>query len=306
MPTHTRNEQLMEIRAELAKRPPTRGTFAERRARWEPLYTKICPAIAGTATEAVTVHGLRAEWLTTPAVAAGDDAVILYIHGGGFTAGTVVAYRGLASRYSAASQARVLSFDYRLAPEEPFPAALDDAASIYRWLVTTNNTPPHRIGLVGDSAGGNLVLATMLRLRDAGEPLPAAAVCVSPVFDLALTGASVQSRALRDPMILPESLRLCAAAYLGGSDPRNPLASPLYADLRGLPPMLIEMGSEEMLRDDSVRVAEEAAHAGVEVILEEWPDMIHVWHLFADRLEDARKAIAGVGAFLRKHIPKAT
>jgi acetyl esterase/lipase len=300
----TQSEQLIEIRAELAKRPPTQGTFAERRARWEPLYTKICPIIADTVTQPAGIPGLRAEWVITPATQAIDDAVILYIHGGGFTAGTVAAYRGLASRYSAAAQARVLSFDYRHAPEEPFPAALDDCVATYRWL--ESKTPSHRIGFIGDSAGGNLVLATMLRIRDAGEPLPAAAVCVSPVFDLALTGNSVQSRALRDPVILPESLRLCSAAYLGGADPRNPFASPLYADLHGLPPMLIEMGSEEMLRDDSVRVADKATRAGVDVTLEEWNDMIHVWHLFADKLEDAGKAVAGVGAFLRKHIPKRT
>jgi monoterpene epsilon-lactone hydrolase len=297
----TQNEQLADIRAELAKRPPTQGTFVDRRARWEPLYQKICPTIPGTVAEPVDIPGVRAEWVTTAQLRPRDDAVILYIHGGGFTAGTVGAYRGLASRYSAAAQARVLSFDYRHAPEQPFPAALDDSVAVYRWLL--DQTPPHRIGLVGDSAGGNLVVATMLQIRDSGDRLPAAAVCVSPVFDLALTGESVKSRVSRDPMILPESLRLCSAAYLGGKDSRTPLASPLYADLHGLPPMLIEMGSEEMLRDDSVRLAEKAKQAGVDVSLEEWVDMIHVWHLFADRLEDGRAAIAGVGAFLRKHIP---
>jgi acetyl esterase/lipase len=264
----TQSEQLAELRAELAKRPPTQGTFADRRARWEPLYTKLCPAIAGTVAEPVDIPGLRAEWVTTPATRPDDDAVILYIHGGGFTAGTVVAYRGLASRYSAAAQTRVLSFDYRHAPEHPFPAALEDSVTVYRWLLQTHGTPPHRLGLVGDSAGGNLVLATMLSIRDIGEPLPATAVCVSPVFDLALTGESVRARAPRDPMILPESLRMCSAAYLGEADPRTPLASPLYADLQGLPPMLIEMGSEEMLRDDSARVAAKASSAGVDVTLE--------------------------------------
>jgi acetyl esterase/lipase len=196
----------------------------------------------------------------------------------------------------------VLSFDYRLAPEEPFPAALEDCVRAYLWLTLDHGTPPHRIGLVGDSAGGNLVIATLVQLRDIGEPLPAAAVCVSPVFDLALTGESVTTRASRDPMILPSSLKACSAAYLGETDARTPLASPLYADLHGLPPLLIEMGSEEMLRDDSVRLAAKAKAAGVDVTLEEWAEMVHVWHLFSDRLEDGRKAIAGVGEFLRRHI----
>jgi len=296
-------EQLAELRAMLAQRPPTAGTFAERRARWEEVYTGWCPPLPGTIAEPVEVAGLRAEWVAMPDTPARDDAVALYIHGGGFTAGTVVAYRGLASRYSAAARARVLAFDYRHAPEQPFPAALDDCVRAYLWLTLDHGTPARRIGLVGDSAGGNLVIATLLRLREIGEPLPAAAVCVSPVFDLALTGESVTARASRDPMILPSSLRACSAAYLGGADAKTPLASPLYADLHGLPPLLIEMGSEEMLRDDSVRLAAKARAAGVDVTLEEWPEMIHVWHLFADRLDDARKAIAGVGAFLRRHIP---
>jgi acetyl esterase/lipase len=296
----TQREHLAALRAMLAQRPPTAGSFADRRARWETVYAGWCPPLAGTATEPVEIPGLRAEWVTTPATASGD-AVILYIHGGGFTAGTVVAYRGLASRYCDAAGMRVLSFDYRLAPEEPFPAALEDCVRAYLWLVLDHGTPPQRVGLVGDSAGGNLVIATMLQLREIGEPLPAAAVCVSPVFDLALTGASVTARAARDPMILPESLRLCSAAYLGGADPRTPLASPLYAELHGLPPLLIQTGSEEMLRDDSVRLAAKAKAAGVDVTLEEWNEMIHVWHLFSDRLDDGRKAIARVGAFLRGH-----
>jgi acetyl esterase/lipase len=285
----------------LAQRPPTAGTFADRRARWEEVYTGWCPALPGTIAEPVEIPGLRAEWVTIPDTP-DDDAVVLYIHGGGFTAGTVVAYRGLASRYGNAARARVLSFDYRLAPEEPFPAALEDCVRAYLWLTLDHGTPPHRIGLVGDSAGGNLVIATLVQLRDIGEPLPAAAVCVSPVFDLALTGESVTTRASRDPMILPSSLKACSAAYLGETDARTPLASPLYADLHGLPPLLIEMGSEEMLRDDSVRLAAKAKAAGVDVTLEEWAEMVHVWHLFSDRLEDGRKAIAGVGEFLRRHI----
>jgi acetyl esterase/lipase len=179
----TQRQALADLRAMLAQRPPTAGTFADRRARWEEVYTGWCPALPGTIAEPVEMPGLRAEWVTMPDTP-DDDAVVLYIHGGGFTAGTVVAYRGLASRYGNAARARVLSFDYRLAPEEPFPAALEDCVRAYLWLTLDHGTPPHRIGLVGDSAGGNLVIATLVQLRDIGEPLPAAAVCVSPVFSL--------------------------------------------------------------------------------------------------------------------------
>jgi acetyl esterase/lipase len=221
--------------------------------------------------------------------------VVLYIHGGGFTAGSAAAYRGLSSRFSAACGCRVLAIDYRLAPEDPFPAALEDCHAAYRWLARDSKS----IICIGDSAGGNLVAALLLKLRDGGGPLPAAAVCISSVFDLALTGESVTGRAARDPVILAESLRLCSSAYLGKADSRTPLASPLYADLAGLPPLLIQVGSEEMLRDDSLRFACKAADAGVEVSFEEWPGMIHVWHLFADRLAEGRAAIARVGEFVR-------
>jgi epsilon-lactone hydrolase len=228
--------------------------------------------------------------------------VLLYIHGGGFTAGSAAAYRGLSAHLSAATGCRVLALDYRWAPEEPFPAALDDCVAAYRWLIGKIGVPARDVVLAGDSAGGNLVVAMLLALRDAGDPLPAAGVCISPIFDLALTGDSVTSRAARDPMILQSSLQKCSAAYRGEADPRNPLMSPLYGDLSRLPPLLLQCGSEEMLRDDSARLAVKAKAAGVDVTFEEWDEMVHVWHLFADRLTDGRKALARVGEFVRAHI----
>lgn len=286
----------------LAQNPPTGGSFEDRRARWEPLFTRICPTPAGTLATPVEASGPRGEWVRGSGVAADSKTVLLYIHGGGFTAGTAIAYRGLASRLSAAAGCPVLAIDYRLAPEEPFPAALDDCVAAYRWLVRKPDMAGRHVALVGDSAGGNLVVAMMIVLRDSADPLPAAAVCISPVFDMALTGESVTARAHRDPCILPESLRRCSSAYLGKADPRTPLASPLYADLAGLPPLLLQVGSEEMLRDDSVRLAAKAAAAGVKVTLEEWPGMIHVRHLFADRLPAGREAIAQLGAFVRQNV----
>ena len=281
--------EIAAIRAQLAKRPPTAGSFEERRARWEAQFTAICPPLPGAVARR---EGASGEW-----VEAGkpfSDTLLLYVHGGGFTAGSAAAYRGLSTRFSQACGCRVFAADYRLAPENPFPAALDDCHAVYARLALNNAD----IVLIGDSAGGNLAAALLLRLREAGERLPLGAVLISPVLDLALTGASVTGRASREAVILPESLRLCASAYAGNADRRTPMLSPLYADLAGLPPLLIQVGSEELLRDDSVRFADKARLAGVDVTLEEWPDMIHVWHLFAERLAEARAAIARIGEFV--------
>lgn len=293
---------MAEIRAMLASNPPTGGTFQDRRGRWEDVYTRICPVPEGTRTERIDAAGIDGEWVCARGVDDDRSRVVYYLHGGGFTAGNAPAYRGLAARLSEAAGRPVLTVDYRHAPEEPYPAALDDCLAAWRWLIGDFGTAPERVVLVGDSAGGNLVVAMMLRLRDQGDALPAATVCISPVFDLALTGESVTARAGRDPCILPESLKRCATAYLGDADPTTSYASPHYADLAGLPPLLLQFGSEEMLRDDSVRLGEKAAAAGVQVSVEEGEGMIHVWHLFADRLPEARAAIQRVGAFVREHV----
>jgi monoterpene epsilon-lactone hydrolase len=296
------NHEIAEIRKALALNPPTAGSFEERRARWEPLFRKICPLPEGTATEPIADGGPRGEWVRALGVSMTEPRILFYIHGGGFTAGTAAAYRGLSSHLSAASSCRVLAVDYRWAPEEPFPAALQDCVAGYRWLIGAGGAAVQNVVLIGDSAGGNLVIAMLLALKQAGDELPAAGICLSPIFDLALTGDSVTTRAERDPMILASSLQKCSAAYRGNSDPRNPLMSPLYGDLAGLPPLLLQCGSEEMLRDDSARLAAKAKAAGVNVTFEEWDEMVHVWHLFANRLTDGRRALARVGEFVREHI----
>jgi acetyl esterase/lipase len=227
--------------------------------------------------------------------------VLIHFHGGGYTAGSAAAYRGLSAHLSAACRRPVLTVEYRLAPEHPFPAALEDCVAAYRWLVREQGVAAGNIALAGDSAGGNFMVAGMVVLRDAGDALPAAAVGLSAQCDMTLSGESVTARADRDPMISPESIRKCAEAYIGAGDPHNPLISPLFADLRGLPPLLLQVGSEEMLRDDNARLAARAVAAGVDATFEEWPDMIHVWHLYADRLEDARRALLRVGAFIAQH-----
>ena len=296
------NSEIAEIRKAIAQTPPTAGSFEDRRARWEPLFHEICPIPAGTVVAPIAPSGPCGEWVTAPRVSTTEPRILFYIHGGGFTAGSAAAYRGLSSHLSTATGCRVLAVDYRWAPEEPFPAALDDCVAGYRWLLTAAGAAPRNVVLAGDSAGGNLVAAMLLALKQNGDALPAAGVCLSPIFDLALTGDSVTTRADRDPMILASSLQKCSTAYRGKSDPRNPLMSPLYGDLSGLPPLLLQCGSEEMLRDDSVRLAAKAKAAGVDVTFEEWDEMIHVWHLFADRLTDGRKALARVGEFVRAHI----
>jgi acetyl esterase/lipase len=298
------NNEIAEIRKIIAQSPPTAGSFEDRRARWEPLFHKICPIPAGTVVGSIVPGGPRGEWVIASGVSTTEPRILFYIHGGGFTAGSAAAYRGLSSHLSASTGCRVLAVDYRWAPEEPFPAALDDCVVGYHWLVTAGSAAPRNVVLAGDSAGGNLVVAMLLALKQGGDALPAAGVCVSPIFDLALTGDSVTTRAMRDPMILASSLQKCSTAYRGNSDPRNPLMSPLYGDLSGLPPLLLQCGSEEMLRDDSVRLAARAKAAGVDVTFEEWDEMIHVWHLFADRLTDGRKALARIGEFVRAHIAR--
>jgi acetyl esterase/lipase len=297
-------QEIDDVRAMLAQARPTAGSFAERRERWTRTFHDYCPVPAGTSVEAWTNGTVCGERVTAPGVNPARDSVVLHFHGGGYTAGSAEAYRGLTAHLSAACNRPAVSVDYRLAPEHPFPAALDDCVAAYRWLVRDAAIAPRRIVLAGDSAGGNFMLAGMVTLRDGGEALPAAAVGLSAQFDMTLSGASVTARAARDPMISPESIRACAAAYIGPADPHDPLVSPLFADLRGLPPLLLQVGSEEMLRDDNARLAAKARAAGLDVTFEEWPDMIHVWHLFSNRLEDGRKALARIGSFVERSAPR--
>jgi acetyl esterase/lipase len=210
-------------------------------------------------------------------------------------------YRDFIWRVADETGAAVLCPDYRLGPDHPFPAAVDDAASAYRHLLS-EGADPSRIAIMGDSAGGGLSFATLLRLRDQRTPLPAAAVAMSPWTDLTLEGESVRRNAETDPMLSVTQARTFAQWYLGGADPRMPYASPLYGDLRGLPPSLIQVGSDEILLDDSAGMARRLRAAGRNVILDVWPRMPHVWQLYARILPEAREALETIGTFVRSRL----
>ena len=249
--------------------------------------------------EQVDAAGVPAEWITAGTSA--PQGVILYLHGGGYCICSVNTHRDLLARLARATGTRALLIEYRLAPEHPFPAGLDDAFAAYRWL-TARGVSPSDIVIGGDSAGGGLTAATLLALRDAGDPLPAGAFCISPWLDLVAEGESMKSKADADPMVTEEMLRRMADAYAGSHDLRNPLISPVFADPAGLPPMLVQVGSAEVLMDDSTRFAERAKAAGVEVTLEVWDDMIHVWHFFAEMLPEGQRAIDRIGEWVRERV----
>jgi len=271
-------------------------TAARMRSDWDAAFGGCSVPVV---CRGVSAGGMDAEWIV-PADAAPDKA-ILFFHGGGFRLGSVASHRDLIARIAEASRCRVLAINYRLAPENRFPAALEDARTAFDWMAM-QGFKPENIALAGDSAGGNLVLTTMLGLRERGEPLPAAGVLMSPWTDLAASGESYQSRAAADPIHQRSMILSLAKAYLGeGGDAFNPLASPLYADLSSLPPLLIQAGDRETVRDDATMLAAKATAAGVDAELQVFDGMIHVFQMFPE-IPEARTAVAAIAAFLRRHL----
>ena len=246
--------------------------------------------------EPVDAGGVPAEWVAAPGIDA--ERAVLYLHGGGYAIGSLNTHRRLAYDISAASGARVLVIDYRLAPEHPFPAAVDDAAAAWRWMLA-QGLDPKRIAIAGDSAGGGLTIATLVNLRDQKLGLPGCAVAISPWVDLEGLGASITERAAQDPMVQKEGLLWMAGMYLAGKDAKTPLAAPLHADLKGLPPILVQVGTAETLLDDATRIAEKLHQAGVDVKLAIWPNMLHVFPLFAPILSEGRDGCLEIGNFIR-------
>lgn len=288
------NAEIDVIRRMLKERPRP-ASLAERRVRLDGLGAQylLPPDVCA---EPVDAGGVAAEWTSTPA--ADPSRVILFLHGGGYVSGSIRSHRHMIAQAGREAGARTLALGYRLAPEHPFPAALEDALTGYCWLLA-QGFAPNNIAVAGESAGGGLALATLVTLRDAGTPLPSSAWLSSPWIDLENAGATMATKADVDPLISKPYLAELAALYLGGADPRSPLASPLYANLRDLPPMLIQVGSAETLLDDAVRLAAAAGSAEVRVTLQVWPDMIHAWHLFFPQLLPGRRALAELGTFVR-------
>jgi epsilon-lactone hydrolase len=252
-------------------------------------------ALAAFQSRPLVVNGIRAEWIKPSGTVHGR--ILLYLHGGAYYAGSIQAHKPLAVNTGWAAKAQVLLIDYSLAPERPFPSALKDAKASYEWLLEQGYRPDE-ILVAGDSAGGGLALALMLTLRDHALPFPAAVLCYSPWTDLAMMGESYTRNSQTDLMVDVAALRQAASFYLGSTDPCTPEASPLYGDLRGLPPLLIQVGSDEILLTDSTALAERAKALGVDVTLEIWPGMQHEWQFAANLLPEGRKALMNVSRYV--------
>jgi monoterpene epsilon-lactone hydrolase len=282
----------------LRANPMLEGSVLEMRAGMN-AATAGAPPPEGATILPVDAGGAPAEW--TDADNASADAAIVYLHGGGYTMGSLDSHRDLVANLSRSAGIRALSVDYGLAPENPFPKAVEDAVNAVQY-VHAQGIAANRVIVAGDSAGGGLTAATLIALRDRGIALPAAFVLISPWLDLTQSGATMKSLAAVDPMVSDALLGQCSEAYLKGQDAKSPLASPLFADLAGLPPLLIHVGTAEVLLDDARRFDAAAKKAGVDSTLEEWPDMIHVWHTFAGMLPEGQQAVDRVGAFIKEHL----
>jgi epsilon-lactone hydrolase len=294
--TSTQNEQIrmQEIDAVLADLDanPWPDDIVEARV----LYDRMGPPIADDiAVDKFDIGGQKAQLLTPPE--ADTDRALLFLHGGGYVYGSLMSHGGMAAEITRAAHCRGLQLDYRLAPEHPYPAAVEDACEAYEWLLGKGFSPP-RVALVGDSAGGGLVIAALAALQQQGHPMPGAAVCLSPWVDLEATGDSYETRKQIDPMVERKVVELVSRLYLNGQSPKLPTASPIHADLRNMPPLLIQVGEREILFSDSQMLADKARASGLDVTFEEWPGMVHVWHLYYPILSAGREAIARVGQFI--------
>lgn len=276
-----------------AKPRPT--SWAERRQRMDEICS-VDPPPADVEFIPTMIDRIPAEWSLAPG--SDESRVLLYFHGGGYCSGSIASHRGMVGLVGKLAGIRTLAIAYRLAPEHPYPAALEDALSAWRFL-RAQGYPPQAIVIGGDSAGGNLTLGTMVRLKETGDALPAAGWLVSPWVDLCMTGSTLDSRAAIDPLISREYLAGLADAFLAGHDPADPRVSPLHADLAGLPPVLIQVGSSETLLDDAVRLAGALGAAEVRTTLDVWPRMIHAWMLWSARLAEGRAASERAADWLR-------
>ena len=269
-------------------------TIEQRRRGMEKVAFPVAEDIK---VEGLEVVGLAAEWIEAPEV--DSSRVILYLHGGGYVMGSLITHRALMGEISRAAKAKVLGLEYRLAPENPYPAAVDDAVAGYQWLLDQGYAAKN-MAIAGDSAGGGLTIATLVVLKQSSDLLPAAAVCLGPWSDLTCSTETYQSRADDDPMIQQAGIADMAGEYLQNADARLPTASPNFADLAGLPPLLIHVGDSEVLLDDARNLHDKALACGVNSTLDVWDEMIHVWHAFHPMLDEGLQAIEHIGAFLQQ------
>jgi acetyl esterase/lipase len=287
-----RRTELDAVLAYLEARPWPDGVDAAR-LHYDSLGDAMAPDIC---VEPLEIDQNRAQLLTPPGCEPGR--ALLYLHGGGYVFGSLRSHGGLAGEIARAARCQVLQLDYRRAPEHPFPAAVEDATAAHVWLLERGFAPGH-LAFAGDSAGGGLVLAALVHCRQRELPLPGAAVCISPWVDLEATGESYRTRAALDPLVQRKVVDEVTRHYLQGQDPRAPTASPIHAELSGFPPLLIQVGEREILYSDSEALAAKARASGLDVSFEEWPDMVHVWHLHYPRLTTGREAIDRLGQFVR-------
>ena len=269
----------------------------------EGMGTRREPSIKDVKLIRSKIGDIPCEWVLAPG--ADPDVRLLYLHGGGFVSGSGSFYLTLTAHISAAAKCAVLLPDYRLAPEHPFPAGLEDCVAAHEWIVSNGPSDPgpaKATFIAGDSAGGSLTLATLLALRDRRLPLPAGGIPLSPTTDLTLASESLKT--VEDPIISARTMPVFKDLYLGKTDPRNPLASPVFGDYRGIPPLLIQVGEHEMLRDDSIRVAKKARSDGIQVKLEVWPGMFHVFQSHEPLLPEAQESIEHIAEFMRSRLPK--
>jgi acetyl esterase/lipase len=274
------------------------ATLADMRADAE-VFGEMTTEPADVACESVSANGVPALMLTPAGCA--TDRVLQYTHGGGYVFCSANSHRRMAGHIAKATGCRALVVDYRLAPEHPHPAPVMDALAAYRWLLDQGITPGH-IALSGDSAGGGLVIGTLLKVRDEGLPQPAGAVPISPWTDMEATGATMKTRAAVDKCVSEAGIRQLAPLFLGGNSSKDPYASPHYADLKGIAPLYIQVGDEETLLDDSIRLAHRAVDAGVEVKLEIYPEMQHIFQICAGYLPQADLAISRMAAWLKPRL----